>query len=276
MKPNTVNNDNGKRVAATILSLVTLALVAGGVIAAYGYLRGLWIEQCVIHDVSGQVTVEVNSGKMVKAETIREAFGLKKGANLAEIDFRGRRKEVLERYPMIRDLTIERHLPDRISIAVGEREPVARMNVRGGKSETGRVSDAEGVVFPCRRGTVMLPVIRESPSAPFTPNGARLTGRKLSALRLLEVSKDPAYSVLGILEVDVSKPDFLVLTLGNSSTAVITWDGMEGGERSSAKALEERLADLAAAVRNNPRTDTVTWNATLPGQVSAISQGTAP
>ena len=261
MKRNKIESRNGLRGFVAILSMLAIAAVAIGLFMAYSTLRDMWLEQCVVTDAAGQI--HVTSGKMVKGDVIANAFGLKNGANLATIDFAEKRREVLEKYPAIRDIMIERRLPNRISISVVEREPVVRMSLRGQKGDTGRVADTDGVVFQCRRGTGLLPIIREA-QAPGTSAGKRLTGRALAALRLVETCRMPELQDLGLLEVDSSKPDFLCATLGDYSTAKIAWGGIDDPDSTSRADLIETLRNLRNAIRSNVGQGVKTWNATSP------------
>jgi len=272
MKKNKIEH-SGKTRAIVIASTVLVGLAVVGLAVGYKTLRDIWLEQCVINDPSVQVTV--SQGTMVKADVVAELFGLKKGANLGLIDFEAKRAEVLEKIPNLRAVTISRQLPDKVTITTEERTPVARMNVRGRKSETGHVVDTEGVVFIWQRGTQSLPVIREAQS-PGTAVGQRLTGRALAALRLLESSREAERADLGILEADVSKPDYILATLGNYSQAKIAWEGMNEPNASNQKNLDRQLTRLAKAIRTGVGTTTVIWNATdtlSPGRVYADTKG---
>lgn len=264
MKNNRIERKKNSRGILAVIALIALGAAMIGLFAAYGWLRDLWREQCVITDVAAQV--QVNSGKLVKGDVIAETFGLRAGANLATIDFAKRRSEALERYPAIRDINVRRRLPNRVEIAITERTPVVRMNTRGRKVDTGRVADTEGVVFQCRRGTSMLPTIRESQS-PATMPGKRLEGRAFAALRLIEACREPDFSELGILEVDVSKTDYLCATLGDYSTAKIAWHGMDNPTEGTRREMLDTLVNLRDAIRSRIGTGAMTWNATNPGYV---------
>lgn len=261
MKRNKIESRNGLKGFVAILSVLIVAAIAIGLFMAYTTLRDMWLEQCVVTDAAGQI--QVTSGKLVKADVIADAFDLKNGANLATIDFAEKRREVIEKYPAIRDIMVERRLPNKVCISVVEREPVVRMNLRGQKSETGRVADTEGVVFQCRRGTSLLPIVREA-QAPGTSVGKRLTGRALAALRLVEICRMPELQDLGVLEVDISKPDFLCTTLGDYSTAKIAWGGMDDPDSTSRADLIETLRNLRNAIKSNVGQGVKTWNATSP------------
>lgn len=267
MKANKIEHKGRK---AVILALVVLAALLAGLAVGYSKLHDIYLEQAVITDMGTQV--EITSGKMVRPGTIAEVFGLKAGVNLAEIDFAGKREEVLKTIPNLRSIRITRQLPDKVIICAEERTPVARMGIRGDRRITGRVVDTEGMVFDCMRGTQTLPTIRE-PLRPGTRKGVRIQGRVLAALRLIEACREPELAELNVLEVDTSKHDFLVATLANYSTVKILWDEMDESTPAARQDLLSRLALLRDAIRSKVGPDTVIWNLTIPGKVFADTQG---
>ena len=210
---------------------------------------------------------------MVKADVIAENLGLRKGVNLATMDFTEKRRELLARIPTLRAVTITRKLPDKVLIAAEEREPVAKMGMRGRRGVTGRVVDVEGMVFPCLRGTQLLPSIVEPP--PGTAIGHMLSGRALAALRLVETCREPEFSDLSVLDVDISKLDYLLVTLGGSYARVkIAWDGMDDPDMHSRDDLRARLSKLREAIRSGAAEGVKIWNATLPDRIFADSERT--
>ena len=272
MKQNKIEN-NGGRGLLFALAVIFVFAVAVGLIAGYNKLQSIWLEQCVIEDPSMQVTIA--SGKMVKADVLAGEFGLRKGANLALIDFSARRREILHKIPNLKEINIVRTLPGKVSITIEERTPVARMNIRGRRSETGRVVDADGVVFTWQRGTQMLPVIRET-QAPGTAPGGRLTGRAFAALRLLMASQEAGRSELGVLEVDIAKRDYLLATLGNYARAKVAWEGMDDPTPATQANLERQLDLLTKAIRSHIGANALIWNATdtsSPGRIYADPKG---
>ena len=128
----------------------------------------MWLEQCEITDLDSQV--EISDGAMVKADVIADEFGLRKGANLAKINFRKERERILAKIPNIKDVRIRRILPGKVSIGVDERVPAVRI-----KGERGCVADLEGVVFRCQRQTQSLPVVKERAGANIQP-GSKMSG----------------------------------------------------------------------------------------------------
>ena len=266
MKANKIEHGNRK---VLIGGLVLLGVLIGGLVFSYGKLRDLYVEQCEIRDMSAQV--EITTGKMVPAGTIAEELGLKKGANLAKIDFSAKTRELLAKVPNLRAIRVSRLLPDKVIVTAEERVPIARMGIRGSKTVTGRVVDTEGVVFICQRGTQTLPVIRE-PLAPGMKRGERIQGRLMAALRLVEACREPEFLELGVLEVDTSKHDFLLATLGNYSTVKIAWEGMDEQTPASHGDLVRKLGMLRKAIRSQVAPDAVIWNATMPDTVTGDTQ----
>lgn len=263
-QPNRIGDGRSRWKWAAAIAAVA-ALAVGGTVA-YSKLHDIWIGQCVVEDVSRQVTV--NTGAHIKAGLILDQFGIRKGANLALIDFAARRRAILEKLPNIRALTVERQLPERVTITVEEREPVARMNVRGNKSVTGRVVDSEGVVFLRQAGTSLLPVIVERAQG-GTAVGKKLDGRGLAALKVLEAAGKRECSELGVLVADATPQDYLLLTFGPSySRAKFAWDGMETPTTSSEQNLASQLKRLLNAARANLDGGSQLWNATIQGIVT--------
>ena len=271
MKANTIKQSGHRGlVAILVCSLLLVALI--GMAVGYRQLVDIYCQQCVIDDMS--VQVEITSGKMVKPDVIAENLGLRKGANLAKIDFAEKRKEILEKIPTLRAISITRRLPDKIYIVAEERTPVAKMGVRSQRRTTGRVVDSEGMVFLCQRGTQLLPTINE-PQPPGTQPGHMIKGRTLAALKLLETCMNPEFAELGVQSVDVSKPDYLLATLGDYSRLKIAWDDMDNpSSPKSRHELEGRLHLLVQTIRSRIGAGARTWNATMPGSIFADTQET--
>jgi len=270
MKVNKVVRKRPKSAIAIVAALF-LTLVATGVTIAYSKLRAIWNEQCIVTDVTAQASC--TDGAMVKGETVLDRFGIRNGTNLAHIDFEAKRLEILDQIPSVRSISVTRHLPNRVEITVEERRPVVRLGVHGSQNVTGRVADAEGVVFTCRRGTGMLPTIREKSSS-VTPVGHRLVGRALAALRLIETASDAEFAALGILDANIAKPDFILATLGNYAQAKIAWEGMDNPTEANRPKLVKRIRQLHSVVKNpsNTGSDAKIWNATIPNRVFADLQ----
>lgn len=177
----------GRLVACIVLGLFVVVGVCVGLSIGYNALKAVWQEQCRVAD--RELDVVITSGKMVHPDVVTLHFGLTNGANLATIPFARLRANLLERVPNIRDLHIERRLPNRVTVDVIEREPLVRVTSDASRGETGRVADTEGVVFRFSHNTSLLPLVRETVDTP-TPPGRKLVGNAAAALRLVEVAAD--------------------------------------------------------------------------------------
>lgn len=275
MKKNRIEKSGKAGVWKKVFALVALAALAVGAWRFGVALRKAFLAQCVITDMPAQVSIA--TGQTTKEGVVLELFGIRKGVNLAEIDFAEKREKILAKYPAIRSATVRRHLPDKIEIHIEERVPVAKMNEvadrRAGKMKsTGRVVDLDGVVFMKSAGTEALPTICERAGSATKP-GARLSGRAKAALELLSLSRQSPYSDLGIMRIDAAGPDYLLAILGDYSPAKIAWEGMDDQPSpASRKAMEKRLSHLRKSVLSGVApagTRPVVWNATEPDRVFA-------
>lgn len=268
MKPNRIERKSKVGLLA-VLTLVFFSVCAAGLMFCYDRLKALYLEQCVIRDMEQQVSI--TSGKMVREDVIAEYLGLKPGANLALIDFEGKRREALKHIYTLREISITRYLPGRVAVVAEERTPVAKLGVHGQRGTTGRVVDGEGMVFVCQRGTQLLPTIYETPSTTTSP-GHRIGGRAFAALALVDLSREPDFADLAVQDVDIFKRDYLTATLGNYSKVKISWEGMDEATARSRKALVSRLTNLRHAVRSQLGTNVKVWNATMPDRIFADTQ----
>ena len=245
------------------------AAIAGGIVAAALLIWGGAVAWCKLDEVCRETTriadaesdVTIISGRMVAPEIVTMHFGLTNGARLADIDFQGLRKRLLEKVPNIRDIKIARRLPNRVSVEVLEREPVARLMGKSPRSAAGCVVDSEGVVFRFSRDVDMLPIIRES-KIPQTKPGEKLKGLPAAALRLVEMSAEKPFSSLGIQDVDATGTDYLVATMGDYSQARLAWSGMCDDTRSARESLHGQLTRLSQAIATQMVPGARLWIAT--------------
>lgn len=247
--------------------LLLFAAIGIGVSFGIGALADIWREQYRVED--RDLDVVITTGKMVHPDVITLRFGLTNGANLATIPFEDLRLKLLDRIPNIRDIQIERRLPNRVNIAVLEREPIARVAPPRGRAVSDRVADQEGVVFRFSSNTALLLIIHEADSTP-TPPGKRLTGHAAAALRLVEVAAQPEFADLRVLEVNTSHKDYLFVTLGNYDRVKLAWDHMDEDSRLSRESLQRQLRHLQSVINANITPRTTVWIATDFGKPSRI------
>lgn len=261
MKKNKISRNANRRGFKIVAGIAAALALAAAVACAYSTLEEMWLEQCEITDMDSQV--EISDGAMVKADVIADEFGLRKGANLAKINFRKERERILAKIPNIKDVRIRRILPGKVSIGVDERVPAVRI-----KGERGCVADLEGVVFRCQRQTQSLPVVKERAGANIQP-GSKMSGMGMAALRLIEACGAPEFKQILPIEADASGSDCITMVIGSYSKVKIAWDDMEKGGEKSRKSMMSRLTDLAYAVQSGLLDEVKVWDATQPGRIYA-------
>ncbi len=276
MKGNRIHASRRRLLVPLLLGALALCAL-GGLVFFFGKLRETLLDQGLVRHAESQVFIE--PGKTVGKGVIAYYLGLTNGANLAVLDFGERRDEILRRIPNLRDVHIRRQMPDKVFVTVEERKPIARLNVKGRRADSGRVVDAQGVVFESLRGTRLLPVIREK-APPGTAKGQRLTGRARAALRLVEACHESALQEVAPLDVDVSHADWLLATLNTGRSYVqlkIAWEGMDDDETPASRAsLVRQLTHVRDAIRSDVGANAVIWNATdysYPGRIYADTKG---
>lgn len=263
-----------RKIVLAALSAVGVALILGaaayGLGEGYGALKSLCDEQCRVVDQNLDVVV-VTPGVMVTADVVKFHFGLTNGANLAEIDYDALRDRLLRRVPNIRSLTIERRLPNRITVEVKEREPIARVVGSGRNSPVGLMVDAEGVIFRFVRSVATYPVVRLAETAEPAP-GVRLEGRNAAALRLVETALRADFIALNVQEVSAAPKDYVLVTLGDYSRAKVAWEDMDKDTPLAGASLQRQLKRLSQAMASGLAAKGATWIATdygTPGRVYA-------
>ena len=273
IKRNANVNVKNQKAVRRLLLLAALVLVCGGFVCwgfavGVGALREVWREQFRVQDSAIDVVV-TSSGKNVTPATIVYYFGLTNGANLATIPYDELRKSLIARIPNIHDISIERRLPRRVTVDVKEREPAVRIAPPKGASDSGLVADYDGVVFRTYNSPP-LPIIRESSDIRHTA-GHRLEGHARAALQLVHLLAEvadgksdapPALADLRVLEVNTSKKDYLLVTLGDYSTAEIAWDHMGEDSEIAHQSLRRQLVHLAQAIATRLTPRATRWIAT--------------
>lgn len=250
-------------IAATMVCAAAfLGAAAWGLVRGFDALEKLYDGQCRIidRDVDAAIVV-TGSAKMIHPDLITVFFGLTNGANLAEIDFAGKRAELLAKTPNIRDIHIERRLPNRVTVEVFEREPIARIAGKSRRGSIDRVVDSHGVVFRFHRNVATLPIIREAARPEVLP-GQKLSDLGAAALHLVQAVADaPELGDFRVLEIDTSPRDYLMLTMGDYSRAKIAWEHMGQDDAYAKVSLKRQLERLSQAMGSRIITGVKLWNA---------------
>lgn len=109
-----------------LFSIIILLLIGGIVGTVYGVKK--WMKCCPYFYVS---SVQVDGNKKLSNNEILKLSGIKEGDNIFSIDLNKVRDQILKN-PWIKNVSIERRLPDTISIHIVERVPfgLVRINER--------------------------------------------------------------------------------------------------------------------------------------------------
>jgi cell division protein FtsQ len=144
---------SGGSVKETLGAVLTILLTAA---LCYGGWEGYrWLIHAEMFSIAG---VDVKGVRSMSDENIRDVAAMFTGQNVFRVDLDAATRRVMAD-PWVREVRIERRLPNRISIFVTERVPKAVLQASNGKY----LIDGEGVVMvPVRSGSAApppLPVI---------------------------------------------------------------------------------------------------------------------
>jgi len=209
--------------------------------------------------------IEVLDGQIKTADMIREYLayeGISVGSNLFSFDIEAFESLYLKRNPLVKAIHVTRQFPDRLEVAIRERDPLVRLGQRGSL-----VADSEGFVFRLSSNLHRLPVIIGCKDPKLEP-GKHVRGAARAAVEVLTVCDNPRVG-LRIVGVDVSKPDYLLmhfLTPDGIKEARLAWEGMGSGLPEAKRDLLLRLGRLKQAAKND-RGRHGQYDATLPGRV---------
>ncbi len=237
----------GKKAFLKIFLLAAMLLaVSIGILKAYTMLYAVWHEQCILRDPA---QIEIVTTPNINRSIVSESFGLKVGCNLADIDFKAKRSELLARYPIFREIRITRMLPGKVRIAVEERKPIARINysrLRG----TWDVVDKEAIVYNFPLGeSASLPVIREKSRS--TRRGAKLADKALMALKLVELGMEKEFSASALTSVDVSNETYLIAHTRDYETIKISWDYIKQNGSHNLGNMREAMRNICRVISND-------------------------
>jgi cell division protein FtsQ len=140
----------GGNITAQLGSVLTVLLTAA---LCYGGWEGYrWFTRAEMFSIAG---VDVKGVRAMSDENIRDVAAMFTGQNVFRVDLGAATRRVLAD-PWVRDVRIERRLPNRISIFVAERAPKAVLHGSNGRY----LIDGEGVVMvPAGPDAPPLPVI---------------------------------------------------------------------------------------------------------------------
>lgn len=256
----------------TVLVILLTALGYGGC-RLYQHLHERWLAQFVVTDYKTQISISATPH--IQEEVARVWFGLTNNCNLAKIDFMELREKVLKEHPIVRELNVTLHVPNHLEISMEERKPIARINFRpmpiqqrpDNPRYTWDVVDADGVVFNFPpRDSVSLPCIREkSPSAKL---GERLSGRALTALRLIELTTVRGIPAPELKEISTDNETHLAITTAADDILHVDWRIIDPPTDPDQPTLQEVMKNFDDLSKQNLFPAHQTYNVPAPGRIT--------
>ncbi len=206
--------------------LVRWAGVALGVIAIGLYARSLWRQSFRGNPEFSVGRIEFHSNGGIVLQQAAAAAGIRTGMNLMELDLSEARSRLMA-LPRVKDVKVERRLPDRIAIELTERLPVAWItSAANGIDQRSRLFvDRDGVAFKCEellREYMALPVL-DAAEQPVVTLGQPVDSAPITAaLALVEQMRIREWSVLcSVSRIDI--PNAWTLVAEMESGPVFTF-----------------------------------------------------
>lgn len=199
-------------------------LLALAILGAAGYMVREFFRLDPRFRVSSSQQITVQGTRHVTAEEVRDAFGEDLGRNLFFIPLRARQKD-LESLPWVEHATVERLLPDRISVVIKERTPIAFAQ----DGNRIRLIDRNGVLLDPSPGKeaqqYSFPVLQGvgENASPST----RLARMQLYDKFLAEVDAGGVRVSSRLSEVDISDPEDVQAVIPEKGAAYLVHFGDE-------------------------------------------------
>lgn len=175
--------------------------------------------------------VNVETDGVLAPATVVEASDLHKGVNIFKVDL-GRAKARVEAIPQVESAQVTRNLPNKVSIQVTERKPIAWIAPEHGPATRDEIAASAKSFLIDSRGILLqpgktqpqdyhLPIIRNYTSGPLSA-GLEAGGEEIkAALDLLHAHQDSLIaSRFQIQEIDLSK-HYGLNVLGESGVLVL-------------------------------------------------------
>lgn len=180
--------------------------------------------------------VDISTDGRIAPHLLRSYAGVREGDNLFAVDVREVR-ENLAAVPLVRDVRVQRTLPDSISVRVMERVPLARILMPVVNLEL--AVDSEGWVLGPGSASAALPLLTGFATPGLRP-GVRLASDEIrDALSMLDLcDRTRLFQYVPIREVSRSDPETFVLRLARGEEVLMPRSEMR-----------KRILDLSQIVR---------------------------
>jgi cell division protein FtsQ len=200
------------RLRIALIALGAAAVFGGAAGALYAYGTGSWRFRLDSSD-----NLEIAGTHNISRAQVLDVFGSDIGRNVFFIPLADRKKQ-LEQLPWVQSAAVMRLLPNRLSVQINERTPVAFLRMGSRAS----LIDANGVVMemPARNSQhYSFPIIVGTQrDEPLSTRAARMK----TFMRLVqELDSTGAHYSQALSEVDLTDPEDVKATFGDSNGAVL-------------------------------------------------------
>jgi hypothetical protein len=118
-----------------------------------------------------------------------------------------------------------------------------------------------------------MPLIKGANVFDEVKPGDPLKGNEMAAVRLVKDMLRPECR-LRLLDVDVAKPDYLLLRFSDGRQAKFAWKGMSDDGRDTTAQMRRQFDNLQNAMESEIGKRRLKWEAIIPGKVFAEAFGT--
>jgi len=205
------------RAGAVLLAAIAIGGLGWLVVAGSGQIKQ-WLfvqnEQFTIQ------RIDVTSTGRLTGDHVKEFGGIAEGQNLFDIDLNQIRKK-LEDGPMVKNVEIQRRLPDTLVVRVNERIPLAR--IAHGQAGFFFAVDRDGYVLGLAgRQMASMPLVKGFSDRGLSPGSVLRDGGAMDALQVIGMCDSAQISqLIRVDTIDVSNPDYLSLTLVGGSSVLL-------------------------------------------------------
>ncbi len=216
--------------------------------------------------------IDLETDGIIGREQLKNWAGVKAGDNLLALDLT-RVKRNLENVPFIHSVSVERVLPHTLRIRVGEREPIAQIEVVRSRSGGGAEQlifniDAEGALMPLLDPKFRAPgVSPPSDQLPLITGAKVIDSRPGQCLQMPQVKaaldlviafdRSSMASLVDIKKIDASSPGVLTASVSDGSEITFGANNFEQQLRrwyqiqQKGQEISKALWTLDLAVSNN-------------------------
>jgi len=208
------SQQRNRRIVAWFCSLILFAGIIGG--AVYGARKGL---QKFFWDNPDYnlAEIEIKTDGNLTREQIVDATGLREGVNIFSLNI-AKTRDALVLMPQVEHAEVERVLPNKLTIEISERRPVAWIAAKYDEDPTvyakSFLVDRKGVLIKTQNQLaeyLHLPVIYGVPTDNFDPGEIVDTPELKAALDLIRLSADNPER-FQVRSIDLSKGYCMVVT----------------------------------------------------------------